>query len=494
MVVMSSKVSRARTGTASGLVVQGVSFYPRGGSAHVVGYLTRALLDAGWTARIATGSVGHPGQPGHAESFYKGLPVYPADFNPALDAWRRGEDPMDQPVPLHASYEDKPGAPDRILASVSAPLAARQVDAWCRLLATVTSVPPTVLHLHHLTPLHDAATRVWPQAPVVTHLHGTELLMLEHIEQGALAPASAAALERGWSPAWPYADYWASRLRATAQRSHAILATSSDQIDRAVRLLRVPDDRLTLVPNGVDVEHFHRLDLTAGERLGLLRRWLVDEPQGWDESGRPGSVRYSLADLSEFVDPASGLMRPALLYVGRFTAVKRLSLLIRAYARLRARLGPVAPLVIWGGHPGEWEGEHPYTVVRKEEVDGVFFVGWRDHDDLRLGFGCADLLVAPSVGEAFGSVYLEAMAAGLPFVATRTGGPATFLNLDPRRPEGWLIPPDDEAALVDVLDEALTFPQSRLARAEAGHALVRDRFSWRAVAQRVAAVYDAVRD
>ena len=48
----------------------------------------------------------------------------------------------------------------------------------------------------------------------------------------------------------------------------------------------------------------------------------------------------------------------------------------------------------------------------------MFFVGWRDHDDLRLGLSCADLLVAPSVGEAFGSVYLEAMSAGLPVVAT----------------------------------------------------------------------------
>ena len=186
-------------------------------------------------------------------------------------------------------------------------------------------------------------------------------------------------------------------------------------------------------------------------------------------------------------------MRPVLLYVGRFTAVKRLQLLIRSYARVRARLGPVAPLLIWGGHPGEWEGEHPYTLVAKERIGGVFFVGWRDHDDLRLGFGCADVLVAPSVGEAFGSVYFEAMAAGLPFIATRTGGPATFLNLDPRRPEGWLPAPDDEAALVAALVEALTVPGVRTARGDAGHALVCDQFSWQSVAQRVAAVYDSVR-
>ena len=59
------------------------------------------------------------------------------------------------------------------------------------------------------------------------------------------------------------------------------------------------------------------------------------------------------------------------------------------------------------------------------------------------------------------------MSAGLPVVATNTGGPPTFLNLDTESPEGWLIPPDDEDALVEVLVEALICPAERLARAEA---------------------------
>ena len=48
-----------------------------------------------------------------------------------------------------------------------------------------------------------------------------------------------------------------------------------------------------------------------------------------------------------------------LLFVGRFTEVKQLPMLIRAYARARERFARPAPLVIWGGFPGEWEGEHP---------------------------------------------------------------------------------------------------------------------------------------
>jgi glycosyltransferase involved in cell wall biosynthesis len=474
---------------ARGSVLQGFSFFPRGGSAQVVRYLTAALLESGWSPRIAAGSLGPAGSWSHAQTFFGNLPLSTVDFTPAFQAWQHGEDPLDQPVPLHASYEDKPGAPDRVFTAVSPELTARQVDSWRRLFLSMGSFQPEVLHLHHLTPLHDAAEQVWPEVPVVTHLHGTELLMLEHIEQYGGAGGKGSPI--GLSPAWRYATYWADRLRATAHRSRRILAVSTDHAARAVRVLGVPEDQVTVIPNGVDIKHFQPLDLTPAERLALLRRWLVDDPRGWDESGRPGSLRYSAADLSAFVD--STQLRPVLLYVGRFTAIKRLPLLLRGYARVRSQLGPVAPLLIWGGHPGEWEGEHPYSVVKQEHIDGVFFVGWRGHQDLRLGLGCADVMVAPSAGEAFGGVYLEAMSAGLPVIATNIGGPPTFLNLQPRTPEGWLIPPDDEDALVKVLVDAVTLPWERQARSEAAQALVRRGYSWQAVASRVAEVYEQVR-
>ena len=166
-----------------------------------------------------------------------------------------------------------------------------------------------------------------------------------------------------------------------------------------------------------------------------------------------GSVRYGADDLAVFADPKTGEANPVLLYVGRFLAFKRVPLLVRAYQRARSSFERPAPLVIWGGYPGEWEGEHPVEVARTGGSEGIFFSGWRGHDDLPEGLNAADVLVAPSVDEPFGQVYLEAMACGLPVIATPTGGPLSFVNTAPGRPNGWLVDPDDEAALAGTLIE-----------------------------------------
>ena len=63
---------------------------------------------------------------------------------------------------------------------------------------------------------------------------------------------------------------------------------------------------------------------------------------------------------------------PVLLYVGRFTEVKRVPLLVRAHARARERFVRPAPLVLLGGFPGEWEGEHPLETVRETGDEDVF--------------------------------------------------------------------------------------------------------------------------
>ena len=140
-----------------------------------------------------------------------------------------------------------------------------------------------------------------------------------------------------------------------------------------------------------------------------------------------------------------------LIFVGRFTEQKRLPLLLRAYARARREHGLRAPLLMWGGFPGELEGEHPVTVARDEGIEGVFFTGWLGHDELPTGLGCADVFVGPSVNEAFGQVFIEAMACGLPVIAGPPAARCRSSTTVAGKPNGWLVAPDDEDDLTAAL-------------------------------------------
>ena len=461
-------------------VVMGLQFPPRGGSAQVVRYLAPEITAAGWSVSLVAGSVGGPGELGYAPEFFAPLPVTPVDYSAAMQTWQLGGDPLAGPRPLHPSFEDRDGAPDRVFATLDDQAFERQVASWSMALVAGGIGAAGVAHLHHLTPINEAVARLRPDLPVVVSLHGTEMNMLEAIGCHDQATAS-----------WAHRGAWSERLLAWAARADRLLVDSPADATRALVLFDVPAERLVVMAPGVDHDRFRPQQHTVDERLEVLRRLLVDDPRGWDESGVVGSVRYSRQDLAAFADPD----QPVLIFVGRFTHPKRLPLLLRAYARARREHGLRAPLLVWGGFPGEWEGEHPFSLVRAERIPGVFFSGWRGHDELPTGLGCADVFVSPSVGEAFGQVFIEAMACGLPVVAAASGGPLSFVNDDPTAPNGWLVTPDDEAALAAALAETTTGPTApteRARRAANAVAQVRARFTWQGAARQVVGLYDQV--
>jgi glycosyltransferase involved in cell wall biosynthesis len=445
-----------------------LQFFPRGGSAQVARYLARSLPDAGWEVAIASGSLGAPGEESHAETFYEGLEVYPLDYAPAAAA----ADPLAADPPFQPSYEDRPGAPDRVFAQVPDEAYERLVAAWERLLGVAGADGADVLHLHHLTPINEAAERSFGHVPRIGHLHGTELLMLQRIAEGPPA-------------AWDHAKEWAERMRRWAAGCERLLALSPDAVRRVPALLGVDAERVVQAPNGFDPRGFDRRPAGPDERLALWRRWLVEDPRGWDESGVPGTVAYTEDQLAPF--RAGG---GVLLYVGRYTEVKRIPLLIRAHARARERFRAPAPLVLLGGFPGEWEGEHPLRVVRQTGDADVFLAGWRGHGDLPAGLNAADALVLASVHEQFGQVLVEAMACGLPVIAVDAHGPAEIVDAGET---GWLVPPDDEEALAGALVEAVNGEQERARRGESAYRAARARYSWPALATGVARVYEDVR-
>jgi len=449
-------------------VVMALFFFPRGGSAYLARHLARLLPAAGWEVTLVAGSLGAPGEATHANGFFAGSDVRPVDYTDAAAL----PDPLDGDVPFQPSYEDRPGAPDRVFARVGDGAYERLVAAWEKALGQAGTGSADVLHLHHLTPANEAAARSFPAVPVVGHLHGTELLMLNEIQAGP-------------PPTWVFARAWVERMRRWAGACDQIVVQSPDAAAQAEVLLGVDPARVTCVPNGVDVARFDRWPVRGDDRVAFWRRWLVDDPQGWDASGVPGSVRYAEADLDAFREGG-----PVLLYVGRFTAVKRVGLLVRAYAQARRRFRVRAPLVLLGGHPGELEGRHPLDEVADAGVPDVFLAGWRPQDALPGALNAADLLVLPSVREQFGQVLVEAMACGVPVVAVDAHGPATIV--EPGR-TGWLVPPDDLEALAAALAAAVNDPAGRARMGDAGWHTSRARYSLEAVVAGVAGAYEQTR-
>jgi len=426
--------------------------------------LARHLPPTGWAPVVLSGSLTLPGRPGDAREFYRGVHVRPLDMTAALGS----EDPMLADPPLHPSFEDRPGAADRVFAALDDAAFEQQARAWARALADAGAAEADVLHLHHLTPINGAAARVAPHVPVVGHLHGTELLMLEAIEADPRR--------------WAHAGAWAARMREWAAACRRLIVLSDSQVARTRRLLGVPAERCVRVANGFDPATFRA---RAVDRRAVWRRVLVDEPRGWAPGEDPGSVRYREADLAAFADDA-----PVLLYVGRYTEVKRLPLLIEAYARAAPGFERRAPLVLVGGFPGEWEGEHPLEAIERTGARDVFIAGWHEHEELPDLLAASDVVVLASVREQFGQVLVEAMACGLPAIAVDAYGPVEIVR---HGETGWLVQPDDAGDLANALVHAVNCPAERARRGRLAAEDARARYAWPALAERVAAVYAAAR-
>jgi glycosyltransferase involved in cell wall biosynthesis len=439
-------------------VLSGTQFFPRGGSAFVARALARCFAEQGCDVTLVAGSRHDLGGLGDARRFYARLNLHEVDFTPSLGAG----DPMAHDggpatAPLQPSFEDRPGAADRIFASLDAAAFERQLAAWKRELEAAGAADADVLHLHHLTILNAAAADVAPGVPVVGHLHGTELLMLEAIED-----------EPG---RWTHGPAWAERLREWAARCERLVA-SPGNVERALDQLAIGEHRIVTLANGFDAATFFPFDV---DRRAVWRRVLVDEPRGWRPGEEPGSVRYGDAELEAI---CSG---PVIVYAGRYTEVKRLPALLEAFAEARDRMRSTATLVLVGGHPGEWEGEHPADAIERLGLRDALLAGWYDHSELPELLNASDLLVLPSARESFGQVIVEAMACGVAPISSDSYGPAHIID---DGETGWLFHIHDRAGLVDALVEAVDDADERQRRAARAQRAALDRFTWAAIAER----------
>jgi glycosyltransferase involved in cell wall biosynthesis len=160
---------------------------------------------------------------------------------------------------------------------------------------------------------------------------------------------------------------------------------------------------------------------------------------------------------------------PAILFVGRRFAPKGGPDLLEAFRRIR-RIHPQAALWIVSQ-----EAPPPLP-------EGAVFHGPLEPPALSVLYARASVFALPTLREAFGLAFLEAMAFGLPVVATAVGAiPEIVADGE----TGLLVPPRDPAALAAACAALLDDPSRARRLGEAGRARVTERFGWGVVAARI---------
>jgi len=117
----------------------------------------------------------------------------------------------------------------------------------------------------------------------------------------------------------------------------------------------------------------------------------------------------------------------------------------------------------------------------------VEFMGYIDHSELPLVLSQNDIFVRPSRSEGMGNSFIEAMAAGLPVIATQEGGIADFLfdaKRNPNKPTtGWAVDKDSPEQIADAVQDILTHPEQVAFVTATAKKLVYEKYDWNIIAK-----------
>ncbi len=237
-----------------------------------------------------------------------------------------------------------------------------------------------------------------------------------------------------------------------------------------------------------DLAFFHRL---LGPSIRLLWRQaaaVVANSAGLRVLARRGAPAQPVWVIPNGVDaqtfhPAAENERPSgapvrLLFVGRVVFQKGLDVLLRALAALPADAAWELEIIGDGDQRAALTAE----AARLGLAARIIFAGWCDRARIAERYRAADVFVFPSRDEGMPNVVLEAMASGLPIVATAIAGSEELVRAGEN---GHLVPAADAAALAAALAQLLADPARRRALGRASRAIVEREYTW----ARVAAAY-----
>mgnify|MGYP001371605594 CR=1 FL=1 len=236
--------------------------------------------------------------------------------------------------------------------------------------------------------------------------------------------------------------------RVLSRVTHRLIALTEserdDHLDRKVGQAA----RFAVIPSGIDLDRFRQPG---------------------------GTVRCKPA---VFPCPANAIVVGS---VGWLTDIKGHRYLIEAFGQI-ARDVPSAHLVVVGS--GDLK-EHLLDLATTLGVrDRVHLIGHRD--DVEVCLTGMDLFVLPSLNEGMGRALIEAMAAGLPVVASQVGGVPALIE---HERTGLLVPPADSHALAASLRSLLERPDLRRQLGEAGRRSVTERFAAEAMVRALEQLY-----
>ena len=205
--------------------------------------------------------------------------------------------------------------------------------------------------------------------------------------------------------------------------------------------------------------------------------------------GRPSTVVGNGVAPPELRGPGPVLQELGLapqryvLFVGRLSPEKGPDVLLDAYRRVAGD----RPLVFVGG--SSFNDRYVAELEQRAATDArIRFAGFRTGVELEELYSNAGLVVVPSRSEGQPLVVLEALAYGLPTVATEIPGIAEIVEVTGAHVD--LVPTDDPAALASTLRARLTAATAAPVRTEPV-ADILDRYSWDAVTDSLEAVYNA---
>lgn len=291
----------------------------------------------------------------------------------------------------------------------------------------------------------------------------------------------------------------AERMVRHADRVIAI----SDAVRVYVSRLGAPRERVRVVRNGLDLTPFleePQRPAPAGESQSLPAAAGTQTPD--DSVPSVSSVARVAARRELGLDERAFVAGSA----GVFVPWKRHEDFVRAFAGLCEK--EIAGLAAESGEPiriaglvparavvfgDDLFGEHGRYVFdlkrRADELVGerLVFPGWRE--DLARLLPALDVFVSTSENEPFGRVIVEAMAAGLPVVATDSGGRREMVE---HGVTGVLVRQGDAAAAADALDALRRDPARRASLGREGRRVAFERFTVDRAAREVEAVYDEI--